>query len=80
MSRSGRLAFSLYMSMCVSCRFPHETALVACPCAFRLRRHRWPGPGAQPFSCKFPCPCAFRLRRLAQNGCPLLTLAGRAAK
>ena len=57
----------------------HKTALVTCPCAFRLDRlaqNRCRGPGVRHFSCQFlhevalvTCPCAFRLRRLPQNGC-----------
>ena len=61
-------------------KFSHKTALVTCPCAFRLRSLTQSvgcDLGARHFpifSCKFSrkmalrrCPSAFRLRRLAQN-------------
>ena len=58
-------------------KFSHKTALVTCPCAFRLCRLTQSvgcDLGARHFPCKFSrkmalrrCPSAFRLRRLAQN-------------
>ena len=61
-----------------NCKFSRKSALVRCPCAFRLRslaQDEPRGHGLRHFHCKFSreqscvrSPCPFRLHKLAQNG------------